>query len=99
VGSLTSIRGEALAIGHDAGGVYAMTLVCTHQGCDMSQQGSVSAKGIFCAYHGSQFSAVGAVESGPARAALQHFAVSADAAGNLTVHQGTTVDPSTRLRV
>jgi Rieske Fe-S protein len=97
VGSLSPITGEPVCIGRDAKGLYAMTLICTHQGCDMGQQGSVSAQGLFCGCHGSEFDADGNVLRGPASAPLAHFAVSADASGTVTVHTGTEVDPSTRL--
>jgi Rieske Fe-S protein len=96
-GSLNVISGNPACVGRDAKGIYAMTLVCTHQGCDIGQQGAVSAQGIYCACHGSEFDADGNVVRGPAIAALAHFAVSADSSGNLTVHTGTEVDPGTRL--
>ncbi len=96
VGTLEAIPGQPVCIGRDASGVYAMTLICTHQGCDMGQQGSVSPRGLFCGCHGSEFDVDGNVVRGPASSPLAHFAVSADAAGNLTVHTGSEVDPSTR---
>jgi Rieske Fe-S protein len=99
VGSLVAVSGQPACVGRDAVGVYAMTLTCTHQGCDMGRQGSVSARGLDCYCHGSQFDANGNVVRGPANFPLAHFAVSADAAGNLTVHTGSEVDPSVRLVV
>ncbi|MDB4991456.1 MAG: Chitinase [Myxococcaceae bacterium] len=81
----------------DAAGIYAMTLVCTHEGCDIALEGSVSAAGIICHCHGSQFDLNGTVLVGPANEDLQHFLVSADKHGNLTVHGTVVVDPSTRL--
>ena len=97
VGSLSPIPGEPVCIGRDAKGLYAMTLICTHSGCDMGQQGLVSPQGLFCGCHGSEFDADGNVLRGPASAPLAHFAVSADASGKATVHTGTEVDPGTRL--
>ena len=99
VGSLKVVDGASAAIGHDAGGVYAMTLTCTHQGCDIATRGTVSAQGITCGCHGSAFDANGNVVNGPAASPLVHFAVTADSAGNLTVHGGQEVDASTRLKV
>lgn len=99
VGSLMVVDGMDVCIGRDAHGVYAMSLVCTHAGCDMSVDGTVSANGVFCSCHGSRFDANGKVLSGPARKALPHFKVSADAAGVLTIHSGTEVDAATRLVV
>src|SRR5579863_8330679 len=46
LGSLRVVASEPLCIGRDAGGIYAMTLTCTHAGCDMGVRGSVSPQGI-----------------------------------------------------
>ena len=97
VPSLSAVAGSPVCIGRDPKGIYAMTLICTHQGCDIGQDGSISPSGLYCRCHGSQFDADGNVVRGPAPSPLAHFAVSADAAGNLTVNTDAEVDPSTRL--
>jgi nitrite reductase/ring-hydroxylating ferredoxin subunit len=99
VGSLRPLAAAPACIGRDDSGVYAMTLTCTHAGCDMGENGSVSAQGILCGCHGSAFDVHGGVVRGPATAPLDHFAVTADASGNLTVHGGQIVDAGTRLTV
>jgi Rieske Fe-S protein len=99
VGSLRALASAPACIGRDSSGVYAMTLTCTHAGCDMGESGSVSPQGLVCACHGSEFDADGNVVRGPATQDLEHFAVSADASGNLTVHGGQTVSASTRLTI
>lgn len=99
VGSLHALGSSPVCIGRDKNGVYAMTLTCTHMGCNMAVNGNVSSAGVYCACHGSRFDVDGNVQSGPAHASLQHFAVSADSAGNLTIHGGTSVSSSTRLKV
>ena len=99
IGDLKIVPGASAAIGRDAQGVYAMTLICTHQGCDISQQGSVGASGIVCDCHGSRFDANGDVTLGPAQSPLQHFQVTADASGNLTIDGNVPVSASTRLAV
>jgi cytochrome b6-f complex iron-sulfur subunit len=99
VGSVVVVPGAPVCIARDANGVYAMTLTCTHEGCDMASEGSITASGLTCNCHGSAFDVNGSVLRGPAKAALQHFAVSVDAAGNLTAHGGTPVSASTRLAV
>jgi cytochrome b6-f complex iron-sulfur subunit len=99
VGSLTAVAGIDVCIARDAQGIYAMSLVCTHEGCDMSVDGTVAASGIFCSCHGSRFDPNGKVVAGPARSALPHFQVSVDAAGLLTIHSGIEVDVTTRLAV
>jgi Rieske Fe-S protein len=99
VGTLQAIGSKPVAIGRDAGGLYAMTLTCTHEACNMATSGTVSLSGIACNCHGSEFDANGGVTSGPASAPLAHFAVEVDASGNVVVHTGTLVDSSTRIPV
>jgi Rieske Fe-S protein len=99
VGSLRPVAGQPVCIGRDARGVYAMTLTCTHAGCDMGEAGTVSPQGLDCACHGSRFDANGNVVSGPATAPLDHFAVSVDVGGNMTILGGQVVDAAQRLVV
>jgi Rieske Fe-S protein len=99
VGSLRVVGDQPVCIGRDSGGVYAMTLTCTHAGCDIGSTGEVSPSGLVCGCHGSRFDANGNVVSGPARLPLDHFEVSADGSGNLTIHGGQVVDASQRLAV
>jgi Rieske Fe-S protein len=80
----------------DAGGVYAMTTICTHAGCDMRDNGNVDSSGLGCNCHGSSFDANGAVTRGPARQALKHYAVEIDSAGEMTVRGDQIVAASTR---
>jgi cytochrome b6-f complex iron-sulfur subunit len=94
MGSLVAIAGAAACLGLDSGGVYAMTLTCTHQGCEAS----VSGDEVACPCHGSVFDSDGNVVNGPAAKPLQHFAVSVDATGNITVHGGTEVAESVRAK-
>jgi Rieske Fe-S protein len=96
-GTLRAISGEGVAIGRDAAGIYALSLICTHSGCDMSVDGSVSAGSIDCFCHGSVFNSQGAVLRGPAQTSLPHLLVTEDAAGNLTIHGQQVTDASTRL--
>jgi Rieske Fe-S protein len=99
VGSLSVVPGNALAIGRDAGGVYAMTLICTHAQCDIASDGSVSAQLITCDCHGSEFDANGAVVRGPAQTPLEHFAVTISSTGEITVDADQTVDAEMRTAV
>jgi Rieske Fe-S protein len=99
--TLTVVAAAPVAIGRDAGGIYAMTLVCTHQGCDIphSGGGSVTFNRIHCGCHGSEFNGQGVVQLGPATRALDHLQVTADAAGALTIHGDQVVPASERLNV
>jgi cytochrome b6-f complex iron-sulfur subunit len=98
VNSLHAVSGHAVAIGRDADGIYAISLVCTHESCDIAGSGgSVSFTLIRCGCHGSQFNGQGQVQLGPASRPLPHLDVTADAGGALTVHGDREVPAATRL--
>jgi len=79
----------------DAGGIYAMTAICTHQGCTV---GLPVGTQITCPCHGSQYSLGGANLVGPATNPLAHFAVSeATPGGALVVNPAQIVGASVRL--
>ena len=98
--TLTPVSGAAVAIGRDSGGIYAMSLVCTHQGCNIAQSGgSVGFNLIHCGCHGSEFDGQGNVTRGPATQPLPHLSVTADMAGALTIHGDMPVSATVRLQV
>jgi Rieske Fe-S protein len=97
VGDIKAVPGAPAFVARDAGGVYAMTTTCTHQGCDMTN--GVQGSTIFCACHGSKFDADGNVLRGPASMPLAHFLLTVDTAGVMTVHGAQEVDPSTRVAI
>ena len=99
VGSLAVVGSEPVMIGRDSGGLYAMTITCTHQGCDVEPSGSGSSVRVRCPCHGSEFDRNGAVTHGPASAPLAHFAVEIDASGNVTVHGDKQVAADVRTPV
>src|SRR5450432_2390287 len=66
MGALVQVGSEPVLIGHDQDGIYALTSTCTHQGCDVSVQGSGNSVVLFCPCHHSQFDRNGAVQQGPA---------------------------------
>lgn len=99
VGALQVVPGQPVVIGRDAGGLYAMTVTCTHQGCDVAPSGSGAAARLECPCHGSEFDRNGTVIRGPAGSPLAHFAVELDGAGNVTIHGGTQVEASVRVAV
>lgn len=99
VGTLKAVGGEPAAIARDAKGLYAMTLICTHAACDISQRGRVGPTDIACLCHGSQFDANGAVIHGPAQSPLQHYQVTVDKNGEITIHGDTPVSSDARVMV
>lgn len=99
VGTVQAVSGQALILGRDAKGLYAMSALCTHESCDMTRQGKISSTQIFCSCHGSYFDANGAPMSGPARSQLQHYGVTVDTAGAITIHGDTSVSADTRTAV
>jgi Rieske Fe-S protein len=97
VGALKPISSAPAFIARDDKGLYAMTTTCTHAGCDLADSGRISGSQIQCGCHGSVFDANGDVIQGPARSPLQHFAVSVDASGEITVHGSETVAEDVRV--
>jgi Rieske Fe-S protein len=97
VGTLRVLSNVAVA--RDSEGVYAMSAVCTHQGCLLSDAGGSIVSGLGCPCHGSAFDGAGAVTRGPAQAALQHYAVSIASDGSMTVDGSQPVSTATRTTV
>ena len=84
-----------LFVVRDAGGLYALSARCTHQGFPLTPQ-----TGRFhCNRHMSNFTLNGEVINGPAQVALNHFDVCILPGGNLGVKNTVVVDPSTRLEI
>jgi nitrite reductase/ring-hydroxylating ferredoxin subunit len=84
-----------VVLGRDAGGVYAMSAVCTHQGCLLGGKRTV-VTGLSCPCHGSAFDGNGRVTRGPAARSLQHYAVTIAADGTITVDGSQLVSDTTR---
>ena len=96
--SLTPVGNAPVALGHDADGFYAMTLTCSHQGCNMAKFGRVQADKVTCNCHGAQFDGNGEVLRGPALASLAHFAVYIDSDGSVSIDGDTEVSPDKRVK-
>jgi cytochrome b6-f complex iron-sulfur subunit len=86
--------GRSVAIFRDAGGVYALSTVCTHLGCIVRREGA----GFGCPCHGSAFALDGAVTKGPAPKALGWLKI-AKAGDGFVVDEGTPVAPGTKVPV
>ena len=104
-GELKKLEGSQVFLGRDAGGIYAMTSLCTHYGCDMSEESGVIAADfsqIECIApcgHGSRFARDGAVVQGPATDRLRHWRVTVAADGAIQVEVGTDVPEDERAVV
>jgi Rieske Fe-S protein len=79
-------------VGHDARGLYALTSVCTHRGCDVNING---ANGFLCPCHSASYDRNGAVTGGPAPLPLEHYAL-AVCNGDLYINTRMTVPANTR---
>lgn len=85
-----------VALVRDAGGYFALSLVCPHLGCRPAWRPD---QGRFlCPCHGSSFALDGERLSGPAPKGLSHLALRVTG-GLLVAHPGQPVDPATRLKV
>jgi Rieske Fe-S protein len=93
--SLTRVENANLVLGRDSGGLYAMTIVCTHRQCPVDVVGLA----LDCPCHGSQFDVNGAVTHGPAGSPLQHRQVDLAADGTITIQGSITVAADVRTPV
>lgn len=102
VGALVEIPGAPGFVGRDDAGLYAMSAICTHQGCHIpapSPPPGTAARGLNCPCHGSQYDKNGAVTRGPAPDPLQHYRVDLAADGTITVQGNVLVGANARTPV
>ncbi|MDB4969282.1 MAG: qcrB 2 [Myxococcales bacterium] len=97
VGEATFFVCSHVYVLRDAGGLYAMSSACTHEGCDVTF--AAATHDFECPCHQSLFDFNGAVTMLPAVTPLPHYAVSRDASGHLIVDLGNEVPAATRLSV
>jgi len=83
--------GRNVAVFRDAGGVWALSRVCTHLGCIVNEKPN----GFSCPCHGSQFTADGSVEKGPAPKALPWLAVKLEGS-DVIIDEGGVVPQGTK---
>ena len=95
----TMLAMSNVVVARDAQGVYAMSGVCTHAGCLLSDTSQTLSAGLYCGCHGSAFDAAGNVTRGPAVTPLQHYAVTIAADGSITVDGSQPVSAGTRTPV
>ncbi|MBI5208458.1 MAG: Rieske 2Fe-2S domain-containing protein [Elusimicrobia bacterium] len=85
-------QGRPVAVYRDDGGVFAISLVCTHLGCVVKP----TAEGFECPCHGSRFGPGGLVKRGPAPKALPWLSVKPVAGRSVIVDEGTAVPNGTK---
>jgi len=109
-GKLNAGPQSALLVGHarffpcaqmfvlrDTLGIYAMTAVCTHEGCIVNFVGAQ--QGFLCPCHTSTYDFNGMVTSPPAPHPLQHYSCALDGADNIIVDRFVPVIATTRLTI
>jgi nitrite reductase/ring-hydroxylating ferredoxin subunit len=85
--------GRSVAVYKGADGIYAVSTICTHLGCVVKP----NPEGFECPCHGSRFLPDGAVSRGPAPQPLPWLKVSISG-GALTIDEGATVPPGTKVQ-
>ncbi|MBL8685445.1 MAG: Rieske (2Fe-2S) protein [Myxococcales bacterium] len=86
---------SGLFVVRDARGFYALTSICTHQGCDVAP----AAGGFRCPCHGATYDLNGGNTGGPAMRPLEHYAMCTLANGQLGVDFSRVVAANERLVV
>lgn len=85
-----------VALGRDAGGFYALRLVCPHLGCHPAWR--QDQRRFLCPCHGSVFAPDGSRLSGPAPRGLEHIALELNAQGQLLAYPGRPAPAGARLK-
>lgn len=92
IGTATFFAQPNMFVCRDAGGLFALTAVCTHSGCNVNAM-----NGVFdCPCHGSQFAFDGQVRRGPAAAPLAHFGLCLDGNNGVAITTLSTVASNKR---
>jgi nitrite reductase/ring-hydroxylating ferredoxin subunit len=78
-----------VAIIRHEGKLYAITAICTHKGGNVAKTSDTL---FTCPLHKATYDVSGAVTKGPAKVALNHFAISVNADGNVIVDKTKTFD-------
>ncbi|MFH1279230.1 MAG: Rieske 2Fe-2S domain-containing protein [Candidatus Eisenbacteria bacterium] len=93
-GTSRIIPGRNVRVVSEERGIAAVSLVCTHLGCIVSE----TSDGYSCPCHGSKFGRGGEVIQGPAPRPLRWLEISRAADGALVVDGDREVDPWTFYR-
>jgi nitrite reductase/ring-hydroxylating ferredoxin subunit len=77
----------------DEDGLYAVSAICTHLGCNVSGEEDR----FVCPCHGSEYDLSGRVLQGPATSSLPHFELRLSEDGRIIIDRRNEVLPSSRL--
>ena len=70
------IDGKEIAVLNAGGQFFALSDVCTHEGCLLSEEGQVDGEQVECFCHGSKFDVkTGEVINGPAQEPMTNYEV------------------------
>jgi len=86
--------GRTAALFRDAGGIYAVSIICTHLGCIVKP----TAQGFECPCHGSAFAADGSVVRGPAPQPLAWLKVT-PSGSTVIIDEEAAVPAGTKVQV
>jgi Rieske Fe-S protein len=89
----------SILIGRDEAGLFALSSLCSHLGCDLNTKGTIDETGMLCSCHGSKFDNGGNVLSGPAQTPLKAFGLALGCDGKLYVDFPNEVPITQRLAV
>ncbi|MCO6431784.1 MAG: ubiquinol-cytochrome c reductase iron-sulfur subunit [Deltaproteobacteria bacterium] len=94
---LTALEIERIAVLRDARGIAAVSLVCTHQVCQLTVESG--SNGFLCPCHGSRFTVEGAILTGPAKQPLPWFKLQLNQRGIVEADLGSVVTSEWRLQL
>jgi cytochrome b6-f complex iron-sulfur subunit len=92
IGTTRKIDDKNVFIFSDDNGLFAISAICTHLGCIVSE----AEFGFQCPCHGSQYNADGNVIGGPAPRPLEWFEIQQEVDGTLFVDTGKAVPQGTK---
>jgi len=95
IGIVKKLDDRSVFIFADSDGLHAISSVCTHLGCIISN----TEWGFQCPCHGSQFDRDGKVIAGPAPRSLPWVEVSRHVDGNIVVDAGKEVGAGTKFKI
>jgi Rieske Fe-S protein len=95
-GALVALPEPHVVLGRDDQGVYAMSILCTHQSCKVSVKSSGDS--LECKCHRSFFDRNGVPTGGPAKRPLPRYEVRVEPSGDIFVDKDKGVDAAFRAK-